>query len=116
MDAVTQNWLVVSLMLLHYLGRSGTPIAMDTAHAATKALSSTWLRRHVPAVSSKLYLEACQKSAQSLAFAVLAPGRSASIIETLTYCLDVTDISRNAHGIPWPSEAGESESLSSVSG
>ena len=116
MDAVTQNWLVVSLMLLHYLGRSGTPIAMDTAHEATKALSSTWLRRHVPAVSSKLYLEACQKSAQSLAFAVLAPGRSASIIETLTYCLDVTDISRNAHGIPWPSEAGESESLSSVSG
>lgn len=112
MDAVTQNWLVVSLMLLHFLGRSGTPMAMDSANAATKALSSSWLRRHVPAVSSKVYLESCQKVAQTLAFAVLAPGRSAAIIESLAYCLDITDLARNSHGIPWPAEPDDSESAS----
>ena len=106
MDAVTQNWLVVVLMLLHFLGRAGSPMAMDSANAAMKALSSNWLRRHVPAVSSKAYLEACQKAARSLAAAVLIPGRSPAVIESLAYCLDITDLARNAHGIPWPTDAG----------
>jgi len=72
----------------------------------------------VPAVSSKAYLESCQKAAQLLASAVLVPGRSPSVIESLAYCLDVTDLARNAHGIPWPrdsdagSESSSSDSLS----
>ena len=34
MDAATQNWLVVSLMLLHFLGRAGTPMAIGVLKRA----------------------------------------------------------------------------------
>jgi hypothetical protein len=41
-----------------------------------------------------------------------APARSAAVIESLAYCLDVTDLARNSHGIPWPTDAAEAELVS----
>jgi len=104
MDSTTQNWLVVILLLLKRLEDVGTPATMDAGKSARAALKSGWLRRHVPAVASKQYLEECKRSSSELLACVLASQRSLAIIDALAYSLDVTDTARNALGMPWPSE------------
>lgn len=103
LDAVSQNWLVVVLHLAVILRRTGITTAVDAGAASTKALTSQWLKRYAPAVSSKRYMEECKFVADRIAAAILKPDRADAVIESIAYCLDVTDVARNALGMPWPS-------------
>mmetsp|Transcript_23164 Transcript_23164/g.52055 ORF Transcript_23164/g.52055 Transcript_23164/m.52055 type:complete len:603 (-) Transcript_23164:98-1906(-) len=107
LDGVTQNWLVTILLLLSSLkgrGLSLSPICVNVSEAAKKALTSSWIRRNVPAVQNPSYREECAFNADLLAERVFTQDRSTSLLESLCYCLDVTDVARNALAMPWPVE------------
>ena len=51
--------------------RAGIPTAVDAGAASAKALNSQWLKRYVPAVSSKRYVEECKFVADRIANSLL---------------------------------------------
>jgi len=106
MDPVTSHWLVVVLLLISSIDTNTLciPAVEEVAIAARRTLRSEWLGRQVPATRSKAYIETCRGVADVLKEAVFKPGRREDLIETLVYCLDVTDISRNALAMPWPDQ------------
>ena len=76
------------------------PLSEDTARAARRALRSEWLGKQVPATRFKAYMNRCSGVANELRETLLRPGRRQDLIEAMIYCLDVTDVSRNALAMP----------------
>ena len=103
-DYVSGNWLVVSLYLLVEL-EEHSHYGKGAAHYARVALRSSWLVDHVGAIAAASYREQCQSVARRLREAIVRPTaveeeEAAQVMDCLSYCLDVTDLARNALCIP----------------
>uniref|UniRef100_A0A7S0LWW4 Protein kinase domain-containing protein n=1 Tax=Cryptomonas curvata TaxID=233186 RepID=A0A7S0LWW4_9CRYP len=106
MEGAAQNWLVVALMLTVEL--EGWARCKEPAHSARAALESAWLRGQVPAIASSTYRQVCRDLASRLKAAVIRPadpggdGEGTCVVDTLGYCLDVTNLARSALNAPRP--------------